>query len=268
MKIGVFDSGLGGLFTMSAISKALPEYDYVYLGDTKRLPYGARSHEAIYEFLKEGVDFLFSKNCVLIIVACNSASAEALRELQQKYIPKKYPGRNVLGMIVPMTEAGAEFARVGLVATTATISSGAYEKEFKKRAEKSKIFPLATPLLVPFIESGDITHMRPVLADYLKYFNTKKIDALLLGCTHYGIVKSEFKKLLPKNVTILSQDTVVPKKTKEYLVRHPEIASQLSRKGTRAFYVTDITPVVKKLANKWFGKEIKIQKVSIEKSSS
>jgi glutamate racemase len=110
--------------------------------------------------------------------------------------------------------------------------------------------------------------MRPVLADYLKYFNTKKIDALLLGCTHYGIMKSEFKKLLPKNVTILSQDTVVPKKTKEYLARHPEIASQLSKKGTRAFYVTDTTPQIQKLANKWFGKEIKIQKVSIEKSSS
>ncbi len=265
MKIGIFDSGLGGLFTLSAIAKVLPEYDYVYLGDTKRLPYGSRSHETIYEFLKEGVDFLFAKDCALIIVACNTASAEALRELQQNYLHKKYPGRNVLGMIVPMAEACAGYSRVGLVATSATVSSGAYEREFKKRAKKSKIFSLATPLLVPFIESGDIAHMRPVLADYLKYFNSKKIDALLLGCTHYGIVKNEFKKLLPKGVVILSQDTVVPKKTKEYLARHPEIASKLSKKGTRAFYVTDITPMLKKLANKWFGKDIQIKKVTIER---
>jgi glutamate racemase len=267
MKIGVFDSGLGGLFTLSAIAKVLPEYDYVYLGDTKRLPYGSRSQETIYEFLKEGVDFLFAKDCALIIVACNTASAEALRELQQNYLPKQYPGRNVLGMIVPMTEASAKFSRVGLVATSATVSSKAYDREFKKRAKKSKIFSLATPLLVPFIEQGEIALMRPALKEYLEYFRDKKIDALLLGCTHYGIAKNEFKKILPKGVAILSQDTVVPKKTKEYLVRHPEIVSQLSKKGTRAFYVTDITPELIKLANTWFGKAIQVQKVVIEKSS-
>ncbi len=265
MKIGVFDSGLGGLFTLGAIAKALPEYDYVYLGDTKRLPYGSRSQETIYQFLKEGVNFLFAKDCALIIVACNTASAEALRKIQQSYVPKKYPGRNVLGMIVPMTEASASFARVGLVATSATVSSGAYDREFKKRAKKSKIFSLATPLLVPFIEQGEIALMRPALKEYLEYFKNKRIDALLLGCTHYGIVKKEFQKLLPKGVAILSQDTVVPKKTKEYLARHPEIASQLSKKGTRAFYVTDITPELTKLANKWFGKSIKIKRATIDK---
>ena len=131
MKIGVFDSGLGGLFTLSALTKKLPEYDYVYLGDTKRLPYGSRSHETIYEFLKEGVDFLFSKDCAIIIVACNTASAEALREIQQKYLPVAHPGKKVLGMIVPMTESCADFSRVGLVATSATVSSGAYANEFK-----------------------------------------------------------------------------------------------------------------------------------------
>lgn len=250
---------------MSALAKALPEYDYTYLGDTKRLPYGARSHETIYEFLKEGVDFLFSKDCALIIVACNTASAEALRELQQNYLHKKYPGRNVLGMIVPMAEACAEYSRVGLVATSATISSGAYPREFKKRAPYTKLSTLATPLLVPFIESGEIQLMRPALDEYLSYFKNKKIDALVLGCTHYGIVKNEFKKLLPKGVKIISQDTVVPKKTKDYLSRHPEISGKLSKKGTRAFYVTDITPELKKSANKWFEKAIQIKKVSIEK---
>ena len=264
MKIGVFDSGLGGLFTLSALTKKLPEYDYVYLGDTKRLPYGSRSHETIYQFLKEGIDFLFSKDCAIIIVACNTASAEALREIQQKYLPVAHPGKKVLGMIVPMTESCAEFSRVGLVATSATVSSGAYANEFKKRAQKAKLFALATPLLVPLIESGDKKFTPWILKDYLKYFKDKKIDALLLGCTHYGIVKNEFKKNLPKNVKIITQNDVVPKKTKEYFARHPEIESKLSKNKTREFYVTDVTETMKKMAAKWFGSKITVQKVDIE----
>lgn len=264
MKIGIFDSGLGGLFTMKAIAKTLPEYDYVYLGDTKRLPYGSRSHETIYQFLKEGVDFLFAKDCALIIVACNTASAEALRRLQMEYLPKAYPGRNVLGMIVPMSEACAGFSRVGLVATNATVASGAYPREFKKRAPKAKIFQLATPLLVPLIESGDKRLTQSALKEYLVYFNSKKIDALLLGCTHYGVAKKDFQKLLPKSVKIISQDAVVPKKTKEYLARHPEIQSKLSKRGKREFYVTDITDNFKKMANVWFGAKIVVKKVNIE----
>ena len=264
MKIGVFDSGLGGLFTMSALTKALPQYDYVYLGDTKRLPYGSRSHEVIYQFLKEGVDFLFSKDCELIIVACNTASAEALRELQQKYLPKAYPGKRVLGMIVPMTESCNEFSRVGLMATTATVLSKAYELELKKRSPKTKLFSLATPLLVTHIENGDTKFTPQILKDYLKFFDGKKVEALLLGCTHYGIIKKDFQKYLPKSVMIISQNDVVPNKTKEYLLRHPEIKSKLSINKTREFYVTDITETMKKLAIKWFGKKIVIQKVDIE----
>ncbi len=265
MKIGVFDSGLGGLFTLKALAKKLPQYDYVYLGDTKRLPYGSRSHEVIYQFLKEGVDFLFSKDCALIIVACNTASAEALRELQQKYLPTAYPDKKVLGMIVPLTESCEKYSRVGLVATNATISSKAYENEFKKRAKHAKLFSLATPLLVPLIENGDKKFLPIAVKDYLKFFKEKKIEALLLGCTHYGIAKKEFQKNLPKNVVVLSQNDIVPKKTKDYLSRHPEIESKLSKNNTREFFVTDITETMKKLAEKWFGKKIAIQKISIEK---
>ena len=265
MKIGVFDSGLGGLFTLGALTKKLPQYDYVYLGDTKRLPYGSRSHETIYQFLKEGVDFLFAKDCALVIVACNTASAEALRELQQKYLPVAYPDKKVLGMIVPLTEECATYSRVGLVATNATVSSHAYDNEFKKRAPKTKLFSLATPLLVPLIENGDKKFLPQAVKDYTRFFNGKKIDALLLGCTHYGIVKKEFQKNLPKNVVVLSQNDIVPQKTKNYLLRHPEIDERLSKKGKRDFYVTDITETMKKLAVKWFGKKIVIQKVNIEK---
>ncbi len=264
-KIGIFDSGLGGLFTMRAIAKVLPEYDYVYLGDTKRVPYGSRSHDTIYGFLKEGVDFLFEHGCTLVIVACNTASAEALRELQQNYLAKRWPGRNALGMIVPMAEACAGYKRVGLVATSATVASGAYPREFEKRAPGARVLPLATPLLVPLIESGDKKWIKPMLKDYLAHFKNKKIDAILLGCTHYGIVKKEFRTLLPKGVTIISQDTVVPKKMKDYLARHPEIERILSKKVRREFYVTDVTQHMQSVATYWFGTKIKIEKVVIEK---
>ena len=265
MKIGVFDSGLGGLFTLKAFAKALPEYDYVYLGDTKRVPYGNRSHETIYQFLKEGVDFLFSQDCALIIVACNTASTEALCTLQQDYLPKAYPGRNVLGMIVPLSEACAVYKHVGLLATNATVTSTAYPREFAKRAPNTKLTSVAAPLLVPLIEQGGEKWIPPVLKEYLKKFKGKKLDAVLLGCTHYPIVKPVFKKLLPKNTVILSQDTVIPKKLRDYLLRHPEITTKLSQKSTREFCVTDITPQLEKMTAKWFGKKIQIRKVDIEK---
>ena len=265
MKIGVFDSGLGGLFTMKSIVKILPDYDYVYLGDTKRLPYGSRSHETIYEFLKEGVDFLFSKNCTLIIVACNTASAEALRTLQQEYLPNKYADKKVLGMIVPIVEECSTYKTVGLIGTSATIASGAYQKEASRQGIKTKIIGLPTPLLVPIIENGEKKWIIPVLKNYLSNFKDKKIEALILGCTHYAIIKKEIIKNLPKKTVIISQDISIPKKTRDYLTNHPEINNVLSKNKTREFFVTDITPTFKKTASKWFGKEIVIQKANIER---
>jgi glutamate racemase len=265
MKIGVFDSGLGGLFTTKALVKALPKYDYVYLGDTKRVPYGNRSHEVIYEFLKEGIDFLFAQDCAIIIVACNTASAEALRILQQTYLPKKYPDKKVLGMIVPIVEECAQFKRVGLIGTSATISSGAYLNECKKRAPGVQLFSLATPLLVPLIENNGKKYIKPILTDYLKAFKGKKLDALILGCTHYPIIKKEIASLLPKGVKIISQDTVLPKRMRDYLKRHAEIETKLSKKGTLRFCVTDVTEEFTKRASAWFGKKIKIENVVIER---
>ncbi len=265
MKIGIFDSGLGGLFTTKAIIDALPTYDYIYLGDTKRLPYGNRSHEAIFEFLKESIDFLFAHDCALVIVACNTASAEALRQLQQTYLPKKYPNKKVLGMIVPIVESCEGFSRVGLIATNATITSGAYAKAFKKQFPKSTLFSHAAPLLVPLIENGGDKWIRPVLTEYMQYFKDKKLDALILGCTHFPIVKNEFTRLLPKKVVLISQETVIPEKVRDYLARHPEIERLLTRKKTRRFFVTDLTDQFKKMASDWFGKKINIEKVVIEK---
>lgn len=269
MKIGVFDSGLGGLFTMSAIVKKLPEYDYVYLGDTKRLPYGSRSQEMIYEFLKEGVDFLFSKNCALIIVACNTASAEALRKLQQEYLPKKYPiheiDKKVLGMIVPIVEECAQYKSVGLIGTSATIASGAYQKEFIKRNHTTKVIGLPTPLLVPIIENNEKELLMPTIQKYLTYFKNKKIEALILGCTHYAIIKKEVASLMPKNIKIISQNDIIPNKTKEYLKRHPEIETILSKNKSQEFFVTDTTQAFQKTAKKWFGEEVNLIEIAIEK---
>jgi glutamate racemase len=256
-KIGIFDSGLGGLFTMKAIAAELPEYDYVYLGDTARLPYGTKTHDEIFSFLKEGIDFLFTRGCRLIIVACNSASAEALRQFQEAY-----PEKKVLGMIVPMTEACAAYRRVGLIATEATVHSGAYPREFKKRAPGVELEVLAAPKLVPLIEAGDIVAARAALKEYLSQF--KDIDALLLGCTHYAIVRDEIKNLLPEGVAIVSQDSVVPGKTRDYLARHPEIEVDLSRGGTREFFVTDLGEHFKKTAALWFGADILIQKCVLD----
>lgn len=265
MKIGIFDSGLGGLFTMKAITQKLPEYDYIYLGDTKRLPYGGRSHETIYEFLKEGIDFLFSKNCALIVVACNTASSEALRVLQQNYLKEKYPNKRVLGMIVPIVEECVSYKNVGIIGTQATIRSSAYQKEFIRQNSKAKIIGIPTPLLVPIIESGETKWIKPTLKDYLTKFKGSKINALILGCTHYAIIKKEIRTLIPQSVKIISQDEIIPKKLELYLEKHPEIKKILSQGKKRDFYVTDITVNFQKIAQKWFGKDAKLISANIEK---
>lgn len=265
MQIGVFDSGLGGLITLRAVAKQLPEYDYVYLGDTKRVPYGDHSQNTIYSYLKEGIDFLVSKKCALIIVACNTASAEALGKLQRSYLPKKYPKIRVLGMIVPIVEECTRYKKIGLIGTQATIDSKAYPKEFKRQGSNTQVQMIATPLLVPIIENGEHALIKPLLEKYLTRF--KNIDALILGCTHYPIIKKEIRSLLSKQIIIIAQDTIIPRKTKEYLQNHPEIERKLSQKSLRTFYATEITPTLRKHAVGWFGTDLQLKKATIEQRS-
>ena len=264
-KIGVFDSGLGGLFTLKALRTAMPEYDYVYLGDTKRVPYGSRSHETIYQFLTEGLEFLFSRNCSLVIVACNTASAEALRRVQQEWLPVHHPDKKVLGMIVPLAEACEPYEHVGVIGTEATIGSKAYERECALRAPRASVVSIAAPLLVPLIEANDMRHIDAILEEYLAAFNEKDIQALVLACTHYPIIEDHFQKLLPAGTVILSQETVVPQKTKQYLARHSEIQATLSKNSSCELCVTDVTEHLTLLAARWFGAELHIEKVTIEK---
>ncbi len=264
MKIGIFDSGLGGLYTARSIIKHLPGYSYVYLGDTKNLPYGDKSPARIYTLLRAGVEFLFEQDCSIVIVACNTASTEALRKIQQEYLTQHYPDRKVLGVIVPTIEETLGAKKVGVIATNATVASGSYPQEIKKVNKKVQVFQEAAPTLVPIIENGEKHLIRPFLEKYLAPLCKKKIDTLILGCTHYPIVKNTIKTIVGKNVKVVSQDEFIYKKLRDYLHRHVEIADFLDKKKRRTFFVTEKTKHFEHLAKLWFP-GIKLQEVKLGK---
>lgn len=254
-RIGIFDSGLGGLIIAKAIRKQMPEYDYVYYGDTKRVPYGNKSHEAVYEFTKEAIIHLIKKeNCSLIIVACNTASARALRRIQQEFIPDNFPKIKVLGVLIPTAEIATKYNRIGVVATLGTVNSKTFPIEIKKLNAKVKVLQNEAPMLVPLIEEGEKTLANTFIQQYTKPLINKKIDALILGCTHYPILYKEIRNILPKNIEIISQDKIIPAKLEDYLKRHTEIEKNLSKNKTIKIIVTDETQNLKKLVKKWFGK--------------
>lgn len=241
MKIGLFDSGLGGLTILKAVARALPAYDYEFYGDTANLPYGDKSEDQIYELTKRGVEHLFSRDCALIIIACNTASAETLRRMQDEYLKDAYPDRRVLGVIIPTIEEVAEagLTNVLLIGTRRTIESHKFEKEFAKVSGAPQVVAEATPALVPLIEMGDI---EPALEETFRVVaGAGEVDGLILGCTHYCVLKDELAAKFP-DVKIFSQDTIIPKKLELYLTKHPEIESKLSREGTRNIFLTDASP--------------------------
>lgn len=236
----------------------MPEYDYVYFGDTKRVPYGNKSHEAVFEFTREAMDHLFrQENCAIVIIACNTASARALRQIQEKYLPKNFKDRRVLGVLIPAAEEASQYGRVGVLATLGTVASNAWAIEIKKLNNKAKVFQSPAPMLVPLIEEGENVLAKPFLLKYLKPFKNKSLDALVLGCTHYPMLKKEIKENMPTGVKIISQDEIIPKKLKEYLARHGEIAKKLSKKRSMKIVVTDKTQNFNNLVKRWFGSSMK-----------
>ena len=242
MKIGLFDSGLGGLTVLKAVAKALPEYDYEFYGDTANLPYGDKSEADIYEFTKRGVEHLFQRDCALIIVACNTASAETLRRLQDEYLPDAYPERRILGVIIPTIEEVIEAGQknVLLIGTRRTIESQKYELAFAKFVDAPALVTEATPILVPLIEMGDT---EPAIAEVLTVVaGAGEVDGVVLGCTHYCVLKEALRAELPTSVKIFSQDEIIPTKLAQYLENHPEIKSKLSRGGSRNIFLTDASP--------------------------
>lgn len=264
--IGVFDSGFGGIDILRGIVKELPEYNYIYLGDTARSPYGTRSSVLVYEFTKQAVDFLFKSNCELVIFACNTASSDALRKIQQEYLPKNYPNKKVLGVLIPAVEEAVKNTKnkkIGVIATEGTVKSCSFIEEIKKLDSSIKVFQKACPLLVPIVEAGEQNSkaVNLILKDYIKNLTKNNIDTLILGCTHYGILENKIKNITGKNIKIISEAKIVPKKLKDYLKRHSEIENKLKKNMSVDFYSTDLTDKFITLGSKFFGKKIKVKKV-------
>jgi len=260
--IGVFDSGFGGLTILRAFLKKLPVYEYIYFGDNARTPYGSKSQEVIYEYTREAVEFLFDKGCVLVILACNTASAKALRKIQRELLPIKYPDRRVLGVVIPLAEAGLEetrHGRIGVIGTRATIDSRVYGQELAKLDTELKVYGQACPLLVPLVEEGwvgkPVANM--ILKRYLNRLKRKKIDTLILGCTHYPLFQEDIERIMGKNCRVLKGPETVSEKLSDYLSRHPEIEGRISRTGTVKFCTTDDPERFKILGQKYLGQNIR-----------
>lgn len=264
--IGVFDSGFGGLTQLRAFLKELPEYDYIYLGDSARAPYGGHEKETILRFTREGVDFLFEKGAKLVILACNSASSNALRDLQEEMIRGAgVKDKNILGVVVPIAEAVAESGaeRIGVIGTKATIGSGVYEDELAKRASGYELVQKACPLLVPLIEEGWAKKMetKRILKSYLRDLKSRNLDVLVPACTHYPILHDEIQQIMGKKVEVLDTGAIVARKLRDYLARHPEIEGLLERgadgrPGRREFYTTDCAEKFKSMGSEFLGEKI------------
>lgn len=269
--IGVFDSGYGGLTILKELVNELPQYDYIYLGDNARAPYGTRSFEMVYQYTLESVLELFNKGCNLVILACNTSSAKALRTIQQKDLPVIAPGKRVLGVIRPTTEIVGNYSsskKVGVLATSGTVASNSYKIEIEKFFPEIDVFQEACPMWVPLVENNEHTlegadyFVKKHIINLLK--QSDEIDTIVLGCTHYPLLLDKIRKYVPPAITILSQGPIVANSLKHYFVRHPQMEACCSKGGKQLFYTTDSTENFDKQASLFFGKHIKSFHLSIK----
>jgi len=261
--IGIFDSGYGGLTVLKEICRVLPEYDYIYLGDNARNPYGTRSFEAVYQFTLECVNKLFSMGCQLVILACNTASAKALRTIQQKDLPKMDPNRRVLGVIRPTAEVVGNYSKtrhIGVLGTPGTIKSESYVLEIAKFFPDLHVYQQACPMWVPLIENNE--HLSPG-ANYFveKYLDEllsqdANIDTVILGCTHYPLLLDKIHQFLPPTIQVISQGAIVAMSLKDYLFRHPEMEERCSKASSNRFLTTDSAETFNSNASVFFGREV------------
>lgn len=264
--IGVFDSGLGGLTILKEFLLKLTEYDYCYLGDTLHLPYGNRSDKAVFELTKKACEYLFNNGCSLIIIACNTASARALPKLQQLYLKERNrEGENILGVIRPLAEEVARITKgkVGVIGTRGTINSNAYLRELKKQREGLKIVQQACPLLVPLIEENWLKRKetKSILRYYLRDLKRVDVDSLILGCTHYPLLLREIRGIMGKSCKVPNPGEIVAASLKDYLFRHPEIETNLTKEAKRTYLVTDLNENFKQLAQRFLGEKIDVKQV-------
>ncbi len=268
--IGIFDSGIGGLTVFRSIAQQLPGYDYIYLGDNSRAPYGNRSFNTIHQYTWECVQWLFKMDCQLVILACNTASAKALRTIQQKDLQGIDPSKRVLGVIRPTAEVIGDLSKtkeIGVLGTTGTIQSESYPIEIKKFFPELKVYQQACPLWVPFIESGE--YEKPG-SDYLvkQYLDelmaqSHNIDTVLLACTHYPLILDKIEANLSADIKVIAQGEIVANSLADYLQRHPEMEQQLSKNGTKQFFTTDDTAEFDHHASRFFSAQVTSSHVSV-----
>jgi glutamate racemase len=273
--IGVFDSGYGGLTVLREIVRKLPQYDYVYLGDNARTPYGTRSFDTVYQYTLECVRHLFDQGCRLVILACNTASAKALRNIQQLDLPTLAPeldgpGRRVLGVIRPTTEVIGSYsktANVGILATRGTVTSESYIVEIEKFFPELQVYQEACPMWVPLVENGE--YASPGADYFVKQHidrlmtQSSQIDTLLLACTHYPLLIDKIRQYAPADTTILSQGAIVAESLADYLHRHPEIEKQCSKNGQRRFLTTDSADDFDRQATIFYGEAVQSQHLAL-----
>lgn len=261
--IGVFDSGYGGLTVLREFVRVLPQYDFIYLGDNARAPYGNRSFETVYDYTLECVQHLFNMGCPLVILACNTASAKALRTIQQNDLPRIDPNRRVLGVIRPTAEVIGSMTQtgsVGVFATVGTVQSQSYIIEIEKAWPQLRVHQEACPMWVPLIENNE--YDKPG-ADYFVQQHVRNLraqapdmDTILLGCTHYPLLMDKIRQFAGEDVKIISQGEIVAASLADYLFRHPEIDANCSKQGTRKFYTTDDTASFNAHATAFFGSRV------------
>ncbi len=269
--IGIFDSGYGGLTILNEIRRELPEYDFLYLGDNARTPYGTRSFDVVYKFTLQCVEYLFSQGCHLIILACNTASAKALRTIQQNVLPNTDPLRRVLGVIRPTVEAVGKMTvtnHIGLFATSGTVLSNSYPLEIRKIYPDVRVVSEACPMWVPLIENNE--YLSPG-ADYFvrkHAHNLMKadnaIDTIILGCTHYPLLKGKIEKELPDHVSVISQGEIVARSLADYLLRHPEMDQKCSKNSSCRYLTTENPGKFSSSASIFLSDEIRAQHVEVE----
>lgn len=266
--IGVFDSGYGGLTILEKFREKLPEYNYVYLGDNARTPYGTRSFEVVYQYTLECVQKLADMGCDLIILACNTASAKALRSIQENDLPVLFPNKRVLGVIRPTVEQVGNYTlseHIGILGTEGTIQSESYTIEVNKLFPHIIVVPQACPMWVPLIENnehegnGADYFVQKYLSELLAKDNL--IDTIVLGCTHYPLLLNKIRQYLPPNIRILSQGEIVANSLQNYLFRHPEIESKLSKEGKCSFFTTESASKFTSSASIFLKKEVKAERI-------
>lgn len=268
--VGVFDSGYGGLTILREIRKRLPQYDYLYLGDNARAPYGTRSFDIVYRFTLQAVEELFRRGCRLVILACNTASAKALRTIQQNDLPRIDPSRRVLGVIRPTVEALGDMSvngHVGLFATPGTVRSESYRLEVEKLFPRMRLTGHACPMWVPLVENNEAGNPG---ADYFVEKDTRQllqadpeIDTVILGCTHYPLLYPKIRSYLPENVRLIAQGGIVAGSLADYLLRHPEMEHTLSRGGETRFLTTERAASFSRMASLFLHTPVEATQITL-----